>query len=291
MSSPVRRDFRLVHRLRVRWAEVDLQRIVFNPHYLMYLDTAFTEYWRALAIPYEMIPTMLGGDLYVKKSTLEYHASARLDDLLDVGLKCQRIGNSSLLFVGGIFCGDSLLVSSELVYVFADPATQTSRPVPAVLRELFTAFEAGAPTIGVRLGNWADLGAQAGPLRQSVFMDELGVPGAMHYDGVDDEAVHALVCNRFNQPLATGRLAWQAPGVARIARVAVARTVRATGIGRLLVQALVQVAAERGDRQVLLQSPTSAAGFYNRLGFEAIAEPTMEAGIAHVEMARVLGPA
>ena len=83
MSSPERQDFRLVHRLRVRWAEVDQQRIVFNPHYLMYLDTAFTEYWRALAIPYDAIPTMLGGDMYVKKSILEYHGSARLDDLLD----------------------------------------------------------------------------------------------------------------------------------------------------------------------------------------------------------------
>ena len=63
MTQPTRQDFRLVHRLRVRWAEVDLQRIVFNPHYLMYIDTAFTEYWRALAMPYELIPELLGGDL------------------------------------------------------------------------------------------------------------------------------------------------------------------------------------------------------------------------------------
>ena len=106
MTQPTRQDFRLVHRLRVRWAEVDLQRIVFNPHYLMYIDTAFTEYWRALAMPYELIPELLGGDLYVKKSTLQYHASARLDDLLDIGVKCERIGNSSLLFGSGIFRGD-----------------------------------------------------------------------------------------------------------------------------------------------------------------------------------------
>lgn len=291
MSSPERRDFRLVHRLRVRWAEVDAQRIVFNPHYLMYLDTAFTEYWRALAIPYDMIPTLLGGDMYVKKSTLEYHGSARLDDLLDVGVKCQRIGNSSLLFVGAIFRGDTLLVSSELVYVFADPATQTPRPVPAVLRDLFTAFEAGAPTIEVRLGAWAELGARAGPLRRSVFMEELAIPADLQYDGADDAAVHALVCNKFDQPLATGRLVREAAGVARIARVAVAHTVRATGIGRLLVQALVQVAAERGDKRVLLQSQSSAEGFYNRIGFTAIAEPTVEAGIPHVEMARVIGTA
>ena len=46
-------DFRFFHRLRVRWAEVDMQKIVFNAHYLMYFDTAIADYWRAMALPYE----------------------------------------------------------------------------------------------------------------------------------------------------------------------------------------------------------------------------------------------
>ena len=92
MTQASLRDFRLRHRLRVRWAEVDMQRIVFNPHYLMYVDTAFTEYWRALAVPYEAIPGSFGGDMYVKKSTLEYHGSAELEDMLQIGMRCQRIG-------------------------------------------------------------------------------------------------------------------------------------------------------------------------------------------------------
>ena len=145
MTELARKQFRLMHRLRVRWAEVDLQRIVFNPHYLMYIDTAFTEYWRAMAIPYELIPTTLGGDLYVKKSTLEYHGSARLDDLLDVGIQCGRIGNSSMLFQSGIFRGDRLLVSGEMVYVFADPATQTSRQVHHRPADLLQSLDRVAP--------------------------------------------------------------------------------------------------------------------------------------------------
>ncbi|MEY3794351.1 MAG: hypothetical protein RLZZ521_1680, partial [Pseudomonadota bacterium] len=75
-----RDDFQLLHRLRVRWVEVDLQKIVFNGHYLMYFDTAMADYWRALAIPYEDTMHHLGGDLYVKKASLEYHASAQYDD-------------------------------------------------------------------------------------------------------------------------------------------------------------------------------------------------------------------
>ena len=38
-THPCRQDFRFSHRLRVRWVEVDMQKIVFNAHYLMYFDT------------------------------------------------------------------------------------------------------------------------------------------------------------------------------------------------------------------------------------------------------------
>ena len=143
MTNPTRRDFRSFHRLRVRWVEVDMQKIVFNGHYLMYFDTAISDYWRALAFPYESAMHLLGGDLFVKKASVEYHASARYDDLLDVGLTCSRVGNSSIIFTGGIFRGDELLITCELIYVFADPATQKSKPVPPVLRDMFTDFEAG----------------------------------------------------------------------------------------------------------------------------------------------------
>ena len=130
-----RSEFRFFDHLRVRWAEIDAQKIVFNAHYLMYFDTAVAGYWRALALPYAESMESLGGDLYVRKATIEYHGSARYDDRLDVGMRCARIGNSSIQFLGGVFRGDELLVEGELIYVFADPHTQTSRPVPPALRE------------------------------------------------------------------------------------------------------------------------------------------------------------
>jgi len=98
-----------LHRLRVRWAEVDMQKIVFNAHYLMYFDTAITDYWRALGLPYEEAMLQLGGELYVRQASIEYHGSACFDDQLEVALKCGRIGNSSMIFSGAIFRGDELL--------------------------------------------------------------------------------------------------------------------------------------------------------------------------------------
>ncbi len=107
----------------------------------------------------------------------------------------------------------------------------------------------------------------------------------------DDAAVHALLRNRMGQPLATGRLLQEGPALARISRVAVSRTMRSTGFGRVVMQALMQFAAERGDTRVVLQSQCSAQGFYTHLGFMPMGESYEEAGLPHVDMARRIGSA
>ncbi|HRM65292.1 MAG TPA: YbgC/FadM family acyl-CoA thioesterase [Acidovorax temperans] len=283
-----RQNFRCMHRLRVRWAEVDMQKIVFNAHYLMYIDTAMSEYWRALALPYEASMHILGGEMYVKKATVEYHASAKLDDTLDVGMRCARIGNSSCLFEAAIFCGDRLLVTGELVYVFADPATQTSTPVPAALRAMLEGYEAGAEMVEVRTGDWNTLGRDAARLRTAVFVREQGIPADVEADALDASARHAVLYNRLGQPVATGRLLQQAPGVGRIGRMAVDRSVRGAQWGRVLLAALVEAARARGDTQVQLHAQCSAQGFYERAGFTVAGAPYEEAGLAHVLMTQAL---
>ena len=283
-----RKAFRFLHPLRVRWAEVDMQKIVFNAHYLMYFDTAMADYWRALALPYEASLQALQGDLYVRKATLEYHASARADERIDVGLRCSRIGNSSLVFEGGVFRGDSLLVSGELVYVFADPVTQTSRPVPEQLRSVLLGFEAGETILDIRTGSWDALGAQAGPLRNAVFVQEQGIPVELEWDADDASALHVVAFNRLGVAVATGRLVRQSDGTSRIGRMAVLALLRGAAVGRVVLDALVDAARARGDRQVVLHAQRSAEGFYRRVGFLAQGESYEEAGIAHITMALTL---
>ena len=48
-----RSGFRLLHCLRVSWAEVVRQTDVFNARCPMYFDSAIADYWRALAVQYE----------------------------------------------------------------------------------------------------------------------------------------------------------------------------------------------------------------------------------------------
>jgi YbgC/YbaW family acyl-CoA thioester hydrolase len=283
-----RSEFRHFERLCVRWAEVDLQQIVFNGHYLMYCDTAISGWWRAMALPYAATMAALQGDFFVKKSSLEYHASARLDDLVDVGVRLQRFGNSSMLLQCAVFRGDALLVSGELVYVFADPATQTSRPVPQAFRDVVLAFEAGEPMVAVQVGDWATLGSEAGAIRKKVFVDEQGIPAELEWDAADATCVHALARNRLGLSLATGRLLPYEPGVAKIGRMAVLPSQRGSRIGRQVLDALMAAAKARGDASVLLHAQASAAPFYLRAGYSVEGDPFEEAGIPHLAMRKPL---
>jgi YbgC/YbaW family acyl-CoA thioester hydrolase len=283
-----RSDFRFIHQLRVRWAEVDMQKIVFNAHYLMYFDTAVADYWRALALPYEEAMHSLGGDIYVKKATVEFFASARMDDRLDVGILCSKIGNSSMLFTGAIFRDNELLITCELLYVFADPATQKSKPVPQSLRDLLLGYEAGESVFEVRLGPWSELKEPARRIRTEVFVDEQKVPLEMEWDEADDTSVHAVAFNRLGQPVATGRLLPSEKGSARIGRVATNRVLRGSGVGRGVMEALMAAAHKRGDREVVLHAQRTAERFYRGLGFAPRGEEFEEAGIPHIEMARPL---
>lgn len=290
MNDSLRQDFRFFHRLRVRWAEVDMQKIVFNAHYLMYFDTAIADYWRALALPYDTTMQMLQGDSYVKKATLEYHASAQIDDQLDVALRCSRIGTSSFVFTGAIFRAEQQLISCELIYVFADPATQTSRPVPAPLRDALAGYEAGEAMTRLELGTWQVLGEEASKVRREVFQDEQRIPKELEQDGDDKIALHALLRNRLGLAVGTGRLLQPAPGVGRIGRMAVNRVLRGSNLGRDILHALMQAASERGDHEVVLHAQRTAQGFYARQGFAPRGAPFEEAGIVHVEMVHALEP-
>lgn len=283
-----RSDFRFLERLRVRWSEIDAQQIVFNGHYLTYFDTAIAGYWRALALPYAATMASFDGDLFVRKATLEYLGSARYDDVLEIGMRCTRIGTSSITFTGGAFRQDQLLVSCELVYVFADPKTQTSRPVPPPLRKLLAGFEAGEAMAQVRTGSWAQLGADAARIRTDVFVHEQRIPEALEWDEADATALHAVAYNRLGQAVGTGRLLPATAGVAKVGRMAVNRVLRGCRLGEQLLQALMAAARARGDREVLLHAQRSAESFYARLGFQRRGEGFEEAGIPHVEMTRTL---
>lgn len=291
IPAEAHKPFRCKHRLRVRWSEVDAQRVVFNANYLAYADTAVTEYWRALGLPFEQVLPRFGGDIFVRRATLDFRASARYDDWVEVGVRCERIGRSSLTVACGLFGGGTQLMEVELVYVYADPQAGKSLELPALLRDWLTAYEAGEPMVQVELGPWERLGAEARPLRTAVFIDEQRVPVEMEWDDDDAHCLHAVARNRLGDAVATARLLPAVDGRTRIGRMAVTRSLRGTGVGREVLRALMRASAQRGDREILLHAQTSALGFYAREGFVVHGERFEEAGIEHVEMVKLLGSA
>jgi len=140
-----REDFRQSSSLRVRWAEVDPQGIVFNANYLMYFDVGVGEYWREIGFPYPDGFSKLGFDSFAVKATLEFRSSAFYDDVLDLLVRTSRLGRTSMQLSLEIHRTDTLLVSGELIYVVASKDTRQPLPIPDAFRATIAAYERVAP--------------------------------------------------------------------------------------------------------------------------------------------------
>lgn len=84
-----------------------------------------------------------GGNLFAVRSVINYHASAHFDEFLDICVRAEKLGNSSMTFEMGIFRDGERLISGEIVYVNVEPESKTSRPLPDKLRKAIEAWEAG----------------------------------------------------------------------------------------------------------------------------------------------------
>jgi acyl-CoA thioester hydrolase len=140
-TRPQRQDFRLLYPLRVRWAEVDPQGIVFNGNYLTYADVGITEYFRVMGLHFPGDLARDGADFFAVRTLLDYLEPARFDDQLAVGIRVSRLGRSSLTFSLGIWRDDTALTAGEIVYVLADVQSRRSRPLPDWLREKIRSAE------------------------------------------------------------------------------------------------------------------------------------------------------
>ena len=120
-------------------------------------------------------------------------------------------------------------------------------------------------------------------IRYEVFVDEQKVPEELEIDGLDDDAVHVLVFSD-EVPIGTGRILSDG----HIGRVAVLKIFRGQGIGKLIMEKLIQWAREEQLENAWLSSQWHARGFYLGLEFVCVGEIYKEAGIDHIKMYRAL---
>ncbi len=120
-------------------------------------------------------------------------------------------------------------------------------------------------------------------VRQTVFVEEQGVPVGEERDEHDDASVHFLARDASGHPIGTARLL----GSGRIGRVAVLREWRGRGLGRALMAAAIAEASRCGMTRLHLHAQVQTIPFYESLGFVVCGEEFEEAGILHREMALV----
>lgn len=135
-----RDDFVFLHPLRVRWADCDPQSVVFYPEYFVYFDVAMTEYMRGLGFHGPVMTEFL-----TVHAAADYRGSARMDDEIEVGVRCTRLGRSSMTLDFGIFRGEEILTEGFNTYVHVDGTSHSPRPLPDDLVEEILAFERVEP--------------------------------------------------------------------------------------------------------------------------------------------------
>lgn len=137
-------DFRFSHRLKVRYSEIDGQKIVFNAHYLTYLDIAVSEYFSE-GLELDLLKLSEEGvfDFVLAKSTLEYKNPARLGDWLTIWSGVERLGNSSFTMRFKITREEepSLILLGEIIYVSFNEQKGGPQPIPDMIREKVLQFE------------------------------------------------------------------------------------------------------------------------------------------------------
>lgn len=130
---------------------------------------------------------------------------------------------------------------------------------------------------------------QAFTIRKEVFVKEQGVPLEDEFDEFDTLnglSEHILVYYN-EQPVGTGRVRW-VDGIGKLERICILEPYRKFGLGKVIINALEEIAEEKGVSQVKLHGQTQAEVFYKKLGYQTSSSMFIEDGIPHILMIKEL---
>jgi acyl-CoA thioester hydrolase len=125
---------------RVGFSDTDAQGVVYYGRYMPYFDLARTEFHRHLGRVH------LGDvDFAMRAVTVEYVAGARFDDLLEIFVRVERIGTTSITYDHAAYRiddqgGDTLMATAKATLVCIALDERKAVPVPQALRERIASF-------------------------------------------------------------------------------------------------------------------------------------------------------
>jgi acyl-CoA thioester hydrolase len=132
--------FKYAAHTRVGFSDTDAQGIVYYGRYVPYFDLARVEYHRHL----ELTTAQLGGNEFVMRAmTVEYHAPAVFDDLIEVFVRLARIGRTSATYEFAAYRAedDVLMVTASQTLVLVDLDERKACAIPEGFADAVRAFE------------------------------------------------------------------------------------------------------------------------------------------------------
>ncbi|ELY61205.1 acyl-CoA thioesterase [Natronolimnohabitans innermongolicus] len=137
-------EFRPIFENRVRFAETDLQGVVFYGEYFTFQDEAVSEFFRQIDYGYEQMERD-GWQVHVANTELNYRDAAEFGDELVNEIRVAEIGTASITFEYRITrsADEQVLADGTVTHVAVDLETGETRPIPDAFREAVAAFQGG----------------------------------------------------------------------------------------------------------------------------------------------------
>ena len=140
MRHADRKDFPHFLELPTRWIDNDQYGHVNNVQYYSYFDTTVNRLLIQHGVLDIHTDQIVG---FVVDSGCAYFSSISFPDLLHIGLRVARIGNSSVRYELAIFPNDALVpaAAGHFVHVYVDRSSNKAVALPPAVRTLLETLE------------------------------------------------------------------------------------------------------------------------------------------------------
>jgi YbgC/YbaW family acyl-CoA thioester hydrolase len=138
----MRPGFAFSTRFRVRYAEIDGQRIVFNSRYLEYADVAVTEFWEWTGIAEALPDVWPTTEFNVRRTEIDYLKPFRLGDAVEAFVRIEKLGTTSLTKRFELAHAETGDLHTVITMVSVHVDLETGRPValPDAIRTVLEAL-------------------------------------------------------------------------------------------------------------------------------------------------------
>ncbi|MFM0021891.1 MULTISPECIES: tol-pal system-associated acyl-CoA thioesterase [Paraburkholderia] len=116
--------------IRVYYEDTDAGGIVFYANYLKFFERARTEWLRACGVDQRKLAEESGALFVVRSTALDYLAPARLDDMLRIVSRIERLGRASVDFAQEAWRDDTLLATGTIRVGCVDSKSMKPAAIP-----------------------------------------------------------------------------------------------------------------------------------------------------------------